>query len=329
MRLVLFLNNWGGWQVGKWLREGQEEIVGLVIQPENDQRFAAEILQELKLPPDRVWLGPDLRNPATLRALRALQPDIGVSAWFAYILKPELLEIFPRGCVNLHSAYLPWNRGWHTNVWPILDGSPAGVTVHYIDAGVDTGDLITQRLYSVEPTDTGGSMHQKLNTGMVELFKDTWPSLRAGTAPRTPQDHSKMTRHRRGDLAAIDGIEMDKTYVGIELFNLFRARTYPPYPAAYFMEGQRRVYVRVQFSTDGPFADSSAAEAEAATPINLGGKYTAGEFLKLLGAGQARGGQARFNHGSRHVFVRAVLLSEEELNPSGTPSWMGKPDKKN
>ena len=129
MRVLLLLNNWGGWQVAKWLRERNDEIVGLVLQPADDRRLADEILSALDLPPDRVWLSDQLRNPDVVADLRALRPDIGISAFFCRLLKPEMIQIFPSGCINLHSALLPYNGGWHTNVWPIIDGSAGTQTV--------------------------------------------------------------------------------------------------------------------------------------------------------------------------------------------------------
>ena len=233
----------------RWLRHHDEEIVGLVIHPEAHRRFGDEILRTLKLPPQRVSLGDQLRDPETLAQLRNLRPDIGISAFFAFILRPELFEIFPHGCINLHSGYLPFNRGWHTNVWPIIDGSSAGATVHYVDTGVDTGDVISQRRFPVDLTDTGGVLHEKITRGLIELFKDTWPRIKDGSVTRTAQNHSKATHHRKGDLGVIDQIHLDRHYRAADLLNLLRARTYPPYPVAYAIEDGRRRYYHINYAT--------------------------------------------------------------------------------
>ena len=82
MRLLLLLNNWGAWQVAEWLKQRNENIVGLVLQPPDDRRFADEILSTLDMPPDKVWLSNQLRDPDTLAELRELRPDIGISAFF-------------------------------------------------------------------------------------------------------------------------------------------------------------------------------------------------------------------------------------------------------
>ena len=193
MRIVLFLNNWGAWQVAEWFRQRGENIAGLFLQPPDDRRFADEILAALDLPAEKIWTSNQLRDPDTIAKLRELRADIGISAFFGFILKPEVIKLFPQGCINIHPALLPYNRGWHTNVWPIIKGSPAGVTIHYIDPGVDTGDIIAQRRISVEPTETGGSLHEKTIRGEVDLFKETWPLIREGknsrllrTIPRRP-----------------------------------------------------------------------------------------------------------------------------------------------
>lgn len=319
MRIILFLNNWGGWKVAQWLRERNEDIVALVVQPESDERFARQILDALDMPADRVWRAPELRNPETVARFKELEPDIGISGWFGYILKPDLLQVFKVGCINLHTAYLPWNRGWYTNVWPILDGSPAGMTIHFIDPGVDTGDLIAQRLVPVEPTDTGGSLHRKITSGMVEFFKETWPLIRAGKYTRTPQDHSKATVYRRGVLATLDHIDPDKEYPAGELLNLLRARTYPPYPAAYFVENDQRVYVRVEFVTGHP-EGSIGQNSEC---IDLKALCKAKKLLDLLHRGNEGLHQtAYFMHEGRRIGVRSQHLREEDIKPDQNPSWM-------
>ena len=227
--------------------------------------------------------------------------------------------MFRQGCINLHTAYLPWNRGWHTNVWPILDGSPAGLTIHFIDPGVDTGDLIAQRVIPVGPTDTGGSLHQKITCGMVDFFKETWPLIKEGKNTRKPQDLSRATLHLRADLAALDCIQLDKEYPAGELLNLLRARTYPPYPAAYFVENAQRVYVRVQFFTDN-LEESIGQQSEC---IDLKKHYKAKKLLDMLHGGNERPRQtAYFIHEGQRIGVSSQQLGEQDIHPDENPSWM-------
>src|SRR5687768_9409595 len=155
MRVLFLGNNWLGWQVGRWLRAQGEEIAGLVAHPPERRQYGEELVRDAGLGPERIFDGARLREADTLAAIEALGAEIAVSVMFGYLLRPELLALFPRGAINLHPAYLPYNRGAYPNVWSIVEGTPAGVTLHYIDPGVDTGDLIGRQEVAVEPTDTG------------------------------------------------------------------------------------------------------------------------------------------------------------------------------
>ena len=250
MRILFLGNNWVGWQVARWLRAQREEIVGLVVHPKAKQKFGSEIIASTGVDSAHVFDGSRLRESEVLAAIKSLKPDIGVSALFGYILRPEFLSLLPAGCVNLHPSYLPYNRGAHPNIWSIIEGTPAGVTLHYIDAGVDTGDVISQRSVEVTPTDTGETLYRRLEHNCVELFTKSWPLLRDGKALRSPQNGAPGTFHRTRDLQGIDEIDLEATYKARDLINLIRARTFPPFPGAYFRSGGRKVYLRLQLAAD-------------------------------------------------------------------------------
>ena len=147
MRILFLGNNWVGWQVAKWFKEQDHEVVGLVVHPSSTQQYRDGIATALGLPASQVFDGSRLREPATREAINDLNADIGLSVYFGYILRAEFIDMFEKGIVNLHPGYLPYNKGKHTNVWSILDGTPAGVTLHYINVGIDTGDVIAQQDY--------------------------------------------------------------------------------------------------------------------------------------------------------------------------------------
>lgn len=246
MRVLYLGNNWLGWQVLRWLVGQGENIVGVVVHPPNAQRYAREILESVNLPPTRVFDGSRLDRAEVVTEISKLAPDIGISVLFNYLLEPGFLASFPHGVVNLHPSYLPYNRGQYPNVWSLVEGTPAGVTLHYVDPGIDTGDIIAQREVPVEPIDTGETLYRKLEKAALELFRDTWPLLKEGRAPRIPQDATRGTYHRTRDVELIDEIDLERTYVARDLINVLRARTFSPYKGAYFKVNGRRVYIRVQ-----------------------------------------------------------------------------------
>ncbi len=249
MRIVYLGNNWLGWQVLRHLREVGDDPTAMIVHPEPRRRFGAELLEAAGLPPPRVFDGSQLQDARLLGAIRELNPDIAVSVLFGYILRPPFLRLFPRGVINLHPSYLPYNRGAYPNVWSIVEGTPAGVTLHYIDEGVDTGDIIAQRQVPVDPSDTGASLYDKLEREGLALFRDTWPSIKVGNAPRRPQQGAG-THHRTADVARIDRIELDEPYRARDLINVLRARTFAPYKGAYFESDGVRVYLRLEMTPE-------------------------------------------------------------------------------
>lgn len=110
-----------------------------------------------------------------------------ISYGYRHIIREPILSAYRDRIVNLHVSYLPWNRGAHPNVWAWVDGTPHGVTIHYIDAGVDTGDIIAQREVEMDDDETLLSSYERLHSAMLDLFAETWPLLRGGNAPRNAQ----------------------------------------------------------------------------------------------------------------------------------------------
>lgn len=258
MRILYLGNNWVGWQVIKWLKEQGEEIIGIVIHPTRKQKYADEIVQIAALPPERIFNGSQICKPEVNQTIRNLSPDIGLSVLFDYILKPDFVSIFPHGVVNLHPAYLPYNRGQYPNVWSIVDDTPAGVTLHYIDSGIDTGDIIARKDIEIELVDTGETLYRKLEQASLVLFQETWPLIKSGKAARLQQSNEPGTYHTSKDVNAIDEIHLEREYVARDLINVLRARTFPPYKGAYIRHRGKKIYLRLQL-----LPEETAGEGES------------------------------------------------------------------
>ena len=97
----------------------------------------------------------------------------------------------------------------------------------------------------VEMTDTGGTLYRKLEVAALELFRRTWPSINAGNATRRPQDAESGSSHRTADVRAIDELDLGRMYRAEDLINILRARTFPPYPGAYFLHNGKKIYLRL------------------------------------------------------------------------------------
>ena len=110
--------------------------------------------------------------------------DLAVSYTYRYILTEELIKALNCNVVNIHNAYLPYNRGADPNLWSLVEGTPRGVTLHYISAGLDKGDIIAQRLVTEGDGETLKSSYDNLDKNAREMFLeafkdyDKWNELR-------------------------------------------------------------------------------------------------------------------------------------------------------
>ena len=132
-----------------------------------------------------------LRDGEALALIQDLNPDIIVVVAYAKILPQEILDLPPLGCLNIHPSLLPKYRGAAPIQQAILDGERVtGVTIMQMDAGLDTGDIITQRETEILPGETSGELFERLCIVGSELLVKTIQMIEDGTAAYTPQDSS-------------------------------------------------------------------------------------------------------------------------------------------
>ena len=124
----------------------------------------------------------------------ALEPDIIITCAYGQIIPKELLNCPRLGCINVHASLLPKLRGGAPIHRAIINGfSKTGITIMYMNEGMDKGDIITQREIPIEDTDTAESLHDKLSILGRDLLMDTLPSIIDGTNTRTKQDEAEAT----------------------------------------------------------------------------------------------------------------------------------------
>jgi methionyl-tRNA formyltransferase len=135
-----------------------------------------------------------LRTPDVLSDLQALRPDVIVVAAFGQILPPKVLELPPFGCVNVHASLLPRWRGAAPVAAAILAGDDTtGITIMEMDAGLDTGPILSQRPLVIAADDTRESLTARLAQLGADLLRDTLPSWLAGSLKPQLQDEALAT----------------------------------------------------------------------------------------------------------------------------------------
>jgi methionyl-tRNA formyltransferase len=214
------------------LLKSDHEIVGVVTQPDKPVGRA----QHIEPPPIKKAVAEtkmSILQPARIKAaadeIRALQPDVIVVMAYGQILPREILEISKVACLNLHASLLPRWRGAAPIQAAIAAGDgETGITVMYMDEGLDTGDILLQRKIDIQSDDTGGSLHDRLGEIAPAALLEALPMLQSGTAPRVPQDKSRATLAPK--LERADGrIDWNEPAEAIER----RIRAFNPWPGAF------------------------------------------------------------------------------------------------
>ncbi len=225
------------------LVNNEYEVVGVVTQP--DKPFGRK-QSELKAPPVKeaaIKLGVatilqpvKVRTPEFLEAIRALEPDLIVTAAYGRILTRNVLDVPRLGCINVHASLLPKYRGAAPIQWAVINGDEkTGITTMFMDEGMDTGDILLTREVPIPPDMTSGELFDELRPLGAEVLLDTLKALENGTLQRAPQDHSKavnvpmMTK----ELGLVDWNRK-----AVEIHNLVRGTN--PWPGAFtYYKGSR------------------------------------------------------------------------------------------
>ena len=170
-----------------------------------------------------------LRSPAALEDLSSLAPDLMVVAAYGQILPKSVLETPPLGCLNLHASLLPQHRGASPIHAAILAGDhETGITVMYMDEGLDTGDILLAEPLAIGPDETTGQLHDRLAALAAPCLLQALDLLEQGIAPRIPQDNSLATYAPK--LKKTDGL-LDWHQPAEALATRIRAMS--PWPGAY------------------------------------------------------------------------------------------------
>jgi len=163
-------------------------------------------------------------DPVDTAFLDAIPPDFIVSYGYRHIIKRAVLMRVPGRFVNLHISYLPWNRGADPNFWSCVEDTPRGVTIHYVDEGVDTGDIIAQREVVFSEKETLRTAYGKLQGEVQALFRENWASIRAGRCNRKRQE-GKGTFHRLKDKETLEHLLISGWETPIARLEEFAAET--------------------------------------------------------------------------------------------------------
>jgi methionyl-tRNA formyltransferase len=218
------------------LLKSEHEVVGVVTQTDKPVGRAQSmeptpIKKTMQGTAVRILQPARIKDQQAIEEIRALKPDVIVVMAYGQILPRDVLEIPGIACLNLHASLLPRWRGAAPIQAAIAAGDQeTGITVMYMDEGLDTGDILLQRTIDIRSDDTGGSLHDRLAQIAPDALLESLQTLAKGSAPRISQDNNVATYAPK--LKREDGkIDWSQPAETVER----KIRAYNPWPGA-FME---------------------------------------------------------------------------------------------
>ena len=236
MRIVIFGQAAFGRDVFNALVEAGEEIVGVSTpRPGSRPDPLFEAATEAGIP---VVETRDLRKDEPFQQYLAWQPELLVFAFVTDIVRKRVLKAATLGAIQYHPSMLPRHRGRAAMNWPIISGSPTtGMSIFWVDEGIDTGPILSQQEVEIGPEDTVGSIYfDKLYPMGVQGLVDGVRQVREGTAPRIEQDHSQASYEPP---CGPEHAKVDFMKPGPVVYNLIRGCD--PQPGASAQAGDREV----------------------------------------------------------------------------------------
>lgn len=215
------------------VREGYP-VAAVVTQPDRPkgrgQKLAYSPVKEAALHYNLAILQPDkIKSDDFYNQIAAIQPDVIIVIAFGQFLPQRILDLPLQGCINVHASLLPNYRGSAPIHWAIINGeSMSGITTMYMDAGMDTGDMIIKAETPILPVDTTGSLHDKLKDLGATVLSDTLQQIAAGNAPRVSQNDAAATY---APLLCRNTERIDWHQPAAAIHNLVRGLN--PWPGAY------------------------------------------------------------------------------------------------
>ena len=195
-RIVIFGNQQAAIDCAGWLLNRHDvQIIAFVgCEKPQDKQYGypstSFFCREKNIP----FFDPSTLDNAFYELFKRWRPDLCLSIYYRRIFNERYLSVPPMGFINMHPSLLPKYRGSMPTLWALFNNEKkAGVTLHYIDRGIDTGDIIAQKIYSVPPAITGYALHRNLMGFGFHLFKKIFPLVLTGRITRIKQNHTEAT----------------------------------------------------------------------------------------------------------------------------------------
>jgi methionyl-tRNA formyltransferase len=229
----------------KFLLSKGHKPMALIVVDGPDSTHSDELMNVAQLDQNLVFMGSEFTSVKSVEILKSLDLDYIIGIHFPYIVPNNVLSIPKVGFLNLHPSYLPYNKGWHTPSWAIIDGTPYGATIHFMSEKLDEGDILHQKLLDILPEDTADSLYMKVNKLEEEVFKEALAEI-ITLSPKRSKQTLEGSSHAKNDLKKIQEIGLDQNTTYGEVITTLKAlTTNNKNEASYFVKDGKQYFVQI------------------------------------------------------------------------------------
>lgn len=172
-----------------------------------------------------------------IKEIKQVNPDLIFSVYFDQIFKKTIIDIPPKGIINLHFGLPEYYRGCYPTTWAIINGELlTGTTLHYVNEGIDTGDIIAERFIEICENYTGKDLYNICTEVSFELFKNTLPLI-INDKCKSRKQINGIAHHYNREFPSHE-IKLPK-----DIYNYIRSLIFLPFPSPYFYIGNRKMVI--------------------------------------------------------------------------------------
>lgn len=243
---------------GPWAHEALRQIIKngylitiVIIRFDKKDPVLIELANQYKIP---VYYNKNINSDESIEVFKNYMADLGVSMSFDQILKKQLINFYPKGFINCHGGKLPFYRGRNILNWALInDEKEIGITCHYIDEGIDTGDIIIQKTFGITDEDDYQTVLERAIQLCPEVLLDGIQSIASGNSKRVKQSQEGSYFPIR-----IEGDEyINWEWSSRRIFNFVRAITFPgPYARTWLYHTEKKEYIEVFIKKVRPITES-------------------------------------------------------------------------
>lgn len=235
-----------GFEIVHFLSEKKENIQILVLDEKNRKNMNQAIINEVDPNTCSMMYYDELKREENLENIRKLGIDFGILAWWPYIITREMIELTKRGFVNMHPSFLPYNRGKAPYTWSIVEHTPFGASIHWVNEKIDSGIIIDREEIEVTWEDDSDTLYKKTCDLAVELLKRNYDAIRDGKEKAIGKiEDGEGTFHYASEVKRICEIDLDKAYLARDLLDILRSRMISGAGTAFFQDGGVKYHVGV------------------------------------------------------------------------------------